>query len=175
MLYGFHDDQWEALVEMTRAILIQKARGPNENDARIFYGELVNRLSMHLTQLIQSNAGPPYDQDFLERFQRHIWPDSIAMRSLLERLSRDSHAAGNGMLSVVVVNADTGVPGSGFFELGRELYRYRCDDLEFLISEFRRVLDAGTCEGRVSRGAIYSMSACTKLGKLTAADFEAEL
>ena len=113
MINGSHEDQWEALVEMTRAILIQKAREPNENDARIVYGELVNRLSMHLIQLIQSNAGPPYDQDFLERFQRHIWPDSIAMRSLLERFSRDSHTAGNGMLSVVVVNATPGCQGVG--------------------------------------------------------------
>jgi hypothetical protein len=41
MIFGFREDQWELLVDMTRTILVEKAREPNENDARIFYGDLV--------------------------------------------------------------------------------------------------------------------------------------
>jgi hypothetical protein len=139
MIYGFHEPQWEALVNMTRSMLIEKASEPNEDDARIFYGDLVSRQSSELTQMVRSGAGMPYNQDFLDRLEQNIWSDSIGLRSLLDQLSRDSHAAGKGMLSVVVVNAETGVPGEGFFKLGRELYRYRGDDLEFLVNEFRKV------------------------------------
>ena len=39
---------------------------------------------------------------------------------LLRRISTGSDEAGNGLLSAVVVRADTGLPGTGFFTLAAE-------------------------------------------------------
>jgi hypothetical protein len=48
-------------------------------------------------------------------------PQSKDLAALLCDISRQTHKQGRGLLSAVVVHADDGLPGDGFFALGREL------------------------------------------------------
>lgn len=69
----------------------------------------------------------------------NLRPNSPQMDAILSDLSRQSNRAGLGMLSVVVVNQATGLPGEGFFELARSLDRDFEHQEEFFNSEFELV------------------------------------
>jgi hypothetical protein len=69
-------------------------------------------------------------------------PDSEVLASLLDDISRDENNAGRGMLSAVVVHADDGLPGDGFFKLAKTLGRPVEDRAVFHASELVNVLAA---------------------------------
>lgn len=50
-----------------------------------------------------------------------LLPDDQILRDILGEISKESVKAEKGMLSVFVVKKDTGMPGSGFFSLAKEL------------------------------------------------------
>ena len=62
------------------------------------------------------------------------------IRDILDTISRREHRNGRPLLSAVVVNKDTQMPGDGFFKLAKELGRYNAsDDLECWSKELHRV------------------------------------
>ena len=69
------------------------------------------------------------------------------LEAILDKASRRTNAAGCGMLSVVVVNQQTRLPGDGFFTLARELRRVFTDDREFFEYERDQVFDAHATNG----------------------------
>jgi hypothetical protein len=64
------------------------------------------------------------------------------MATILGEISEAENARGRGMLSGVVVNRETGMPGDGFFTLARHLGRDTSDELAFWQAEFQRVCDS---------------------------------
>jgi len=62
------------------------------------------------------------------------------MDYLLERVSREEHACGRGLLSVIVVHKyGDQEPGNGFYDLAKELGFDVSDRVAFWVSEFSRV------------------------------------
>ena len=67
----------------------------------------------------------------------------LAFFEILGQISREEHAAGRGMLTVLVVLAETERPANGFFELAEELYDIEIDDREaFYQQEKNKVCNA---------------------------------
>ena len=94
--YGYGSDVWEqAKREAIQAIVAQARRG-----SPISYSEL--------TKHIRSIDFDPHD---------------YAFHHLLGEISVEEDAAGRGMLSVLVVHKDDGMPGPGFFDLAKDLRR----------------------------------------------------
>jgi hypothetical protein len=94
--YGYKLDAWEqAKTEAIRAIIAQARRG-----LPISYSDL--------TKHIPSIGFDPHD---------------YAFHHLLGEISIEENAAGRGMLSVLVVHKDDGMPGPGFFDLAKDLGR----------------------------------------------------
>jgi hypothetical protein len=88
--YGYQLGAWEcAKKEAIQAIVAQARKG-----LPIFYSDL--------TKHIRSISFGPHD---------------YAFHHLLGEISKEEDAAGRGMLSVLVVHKDDGMPGSGFFDL----------------------------------------------------------
>ena len=69
----------------------------------------------------------------------NLAPNSTALEVILTKLSKQSNRVGLGMLSVVVVNQDSGLPGNGFFDLARSLDRDVGTEEEFFEAEFNLV------------------------------------
>ena len=95
MPYGLPDEQWQPAKEEIRRILISRA---GAGQPPITYSELV----VQLTSVT------------LEYFKDPLF-------HLLGEISEEESAAGRGMLSAMVVTAEDGRPGSGFFALGEDL------------------------------------------------------
>ena len=69
-------------------------------------------------------------------------PNSTALETLLGQISRKSNAEKKGMLSVVVVNKRTRIPGARFFVLAEQLGRVVVDREAFFRAELHRVREA---------------------------------
>jgi hypothetical protein len=68
--------------------------------------------------------------------------DRTAMGEILGAISTREHDYGRPLLSAVVVLAESGCPGKGFFTLVRELDIYDgADDLVFWVREVKRVYE----------------------------------
>ena len=62
------------------------------------------------------------------------------IRDTLDTISRREHSNGRPLLSGVVINKATGMPGAGFFKLAKDLSLYDGgDDLEYWSKELHRV------------------------------------
>jgi hypothetical protein len=111
--YGYQTDTWgQAKKEAIRAI-VASAR----NGAPISYSDLTKRIS--------SIGFNPHDYVF---------------HHLLGKISVEEDAAGRGMLSVLVVHKDDGMPGPGFFDLAKLLGRDVSDKERCWSDEARVVL-----------------------------------
>jgi hypothetical protein len=73
-----------------------------------------------------------------ERLPIHVLPKSQAMSRMLSEISRRSYEEKKVLLSAVVVRAEDGVPGDGFWDLALELGEQVDDQAEF----WERSLDA---------------------------------
>jgi hypothetical protein len=66
--------------------------------------------------------------------------DRIRLGAMLDEINHAEHDAGRPMISAVVVHAQEGLPGLGFFECARELNvlrtRNRQGELVFLLKKF---------------------------------------
>ncbi len=82
--------------------------------------------------------------DLIARVEGHTFtgPNDPFLKSLLTEISREEDHEDRGMLSVVVVNQETGIPGDGFFELASELGRQVSDSQQCFEEERARVAAA---------------------------------
>lgn len=89
------------------------------------------RRTLTYTQVAR-RAGLPFETD----------EDVFVLSVLLTDLSRSEHQHGRPLLSAVVVHAEDGAPGTGFYTLARELGSFRGrDTLGFYAAELSRVHD----------------------------------
>ena len=116
MPFGIGEDDWETAKEEAKRLLARRARRRRRISSQTF----VRRIGT----LPFEFRDPRLD-------------------ALLSEVSTEEHAAGRGMLTVLVVHADGDrLPGPGFFELARRL-GYEFDDEEiFWGEEFERVCAA---------------------------------
>jgi len=71
-------------------------------------------------------------------------PNSRALTDLLCKISQAENVAERGMLSVVVVRKDRGLPGEGFFDLARKLGFSIEDQRDFWERERAKVYEVWT-------------------------------
>jgi molybdopterin synthase catalytic subunit len=113
--HGFSDEQWEAAIVESTAILI----GVAKQKGRIAYSHFVEKL--HTISLDAHDT---------------------RLNHLLAEVSKREDKEGRGMLSVIVVHKTGDMqPGPGFFELAKSLGRETSDILECWIREFNTVHD----------------------------------
>jgi len=105
-------DSTRALVEEIREILVDVAKSKQT----ITYSDLAHR--------VKSRRIKPNDQD---------------LTNALDAISLEEESRGRGMLSAVVVSKRDGLPGYGFFHLGRRLGRQIPDRNIFWLWEFDAV------------------------------------
>src|SRR4051794_24677909 len=110
--FGFSPTQWKSAVDETRILLVEIA----EMETTATYSEVVGAI-----QAIK------------------LEPDSYALFQLLDEVSKAEDESGRGLLSAVVVRADSNLPGTGFFELAKKSGRTFSDNVEFWVSELKRV------------------------------------
>lgn len=65
----------------------------------------------------------------------------IHVGRMLDALNRREFAESRPLISAIVVSADSGQPGSGYYGCARDLRRYRGDDFEEWAMEVQRVHD----------------------------------
>jgi hypothetical protein len=110
--HGFSESEWSEMREEMRRVLSDVAR----TRQTITYGDLVTRVS-----------------------GRRISPRSAALAALLGDVCRVEDSQRGTMLGSVVVRADSGIPGVGYFRHAAELGRDVSDEQGFWRSEVERV------------------------------------
>ena len=82
--------------------------------------------------------------------------DRRRIGAILDRINRVEHRAGRRLLSAVVTLKDANIPGTGFFNLAKELRRQppNEDDLLFWVEEFQRVLSGPHADQRAAYARI---------------------
>ena len=113
--FGFEETQWEAAKAEGKTILSKYAR----LGRTIAYSEFVKKI--HSIQL------EPHD---------------FRLFGLLGEISKEESKAGRGMLSALVVIKDENIPGSGFFELVKQLGYDTKDHDTFWAEEVNRIYAA---------------------------------
>ncbi len=106
--FGIKIPVWEKAVERIRQILQERAR----EERTIYYSELAPLIS---------------DIVIIE-------PYEYAFHYMLGEISDMENKEGRGMLSVIVIDKDKGVPGYGFFKLAKKFGR-DIRDKDLLLSE----------------------------------------
>lgn len=111
--YGFEPGEWEAAKGEMRAALVERAKVRG----MIPYSELVEKITTI-----------------------ELEPNSYALAAMLGEVSTEEAAADRGMLSVLVVHKIGDMqPGTGFFELAKELGRDTSDILKCWVEELKKV------------------------------------
>ena len=96
--------------------------------------EELKRVAKEQSYTTYRKIAPLADLDMVSQADR----DRIA--DILDEISTHEHNLGHPLLSAVVVRADEGKPGQGFFTLARRLGLYQGgDDLKFWLDEIKRV------------------------------------
>jgi hypothetical protein len=105
-----------------------------------------SQIYRRLTEVAAAQSTVPYSE-LAECFGLDMSnpDDRIQLGAMLDEINHAEHEAGRPMISAVVVHAQEGVPGAGFFVCARELSvlktRNRQDELAFFVKELRRVHD----------------------------------
>jgi hypothetical protein len=110
LVYGYEPSLWLKAKKEATCAIVKK-RAP------IFYSDLTRR--------IKSIAFGPHD---------------YAFHALLYEISVEEDAAGRGMLTVLVVRQEDGLPGQGFFDLAEKLGRDVSDRIRCYGEETKVVL-----------------------------------
>lgn len=95
--FGYTPEAWERAKSEIRELLIQVARGATPTRTVTYH---------EVAQSVQAIELDPRDPK---------------LNALLGDISKEEAQAGRGMLSALVVTADSGRPGEGFFEWAEEL------------------------------------------------------
>ena len=115
--HGFPEPEWSTAKDECLAILQAYAN----LRSTIFYSQLAQQIKA---------------VRFTDGHDSRLW-------HLLAELSQDEVAAERPMISAIVVHKDNGQPGSGFFELAKELDRFNGrDSLRFWVDEVQKVYKA---------------------------------
>jgi hypothetical protein len=111
--HGYEPQAWEKAKTELQEALIAHAKA----QATVSYSELVKQIQSIKLQ-----------------------PNSAALAALLVEVSTDEAAAKRGMLSVVAVHKHGDqLPGSGFFELAKQLGRDTSDKVKCWVEELNEV------------------------------------
>jgi hypothetical protein len=114
--FGYSQGQWDLAKDEMRRLLVKKAR--TTGDELISYSQLVAQV-----RTIRFEA------------------NDYALPHMLGEISTEEDALGRGMLTVLVVHqSDDGMPGSGFFDLARQLGRDVSDRERLWAQELARVI-----------------------------------
>jgi len=72
------------------------------------------------------------------------------LANTLDEINREEHARGKSLLSAVVVQKESGHPGTGFFELARELGKQKPDEEDqiFFANELKSVFEEWSVAGQ---------------------------
>ena len=72
------------------------------------------------------------------------------LANILDEINKEEHGLGRPLLSVVVVQKESGRPGKGFFDLARELSKQKPhdDNQIFFANERKKVFDEYTSPGQ---------------------------
>ncbi|MGA3350277.1 MAG: hypothetical protein ABSC33_14730 [Candidatus Sulfotelmatobacter sp.] len=108
--YGYPKDVWEGAKAEAIRAIVRRC-------APIFYSDLVTH--------IRSIGFGPHDSAF---------------HYLLYEISVEEDAAGRGMLSVLVVRKEDGMPGEGFWDLAKQLKRDVSDRTQLWSDETKLVM-----------------------------------
>ena len=75
------------------------------------------------------------------------------LANTLDEINREEHERGRPLLSAVVVQKESGHPGTGFFESARELGKQKPDEDNqvFFTNELKRVFDAWMAAGQQNK------------------------
>jgi len=75
------------------------------------------------------------------------------LANTLDEINREEHERGRPLLSAVVVQKESGHPGTGFFESARELGKQKPDEDNqvFFANELKRVFDAWMAAGQQNK------------------------
>jgi hypothetical protein len=92
--FGYPPHTWETAKNQARTAMIEAAR----EQQLITYGSLTRKIEAI-----------------------HFRPHDFNLFHLLAQISTAEHMSGRGMLTAVVVTAEEGVPGEGFYELAKDL------------------------------------------------------
>ncbi|WP_338593203.1 hypothetical protein V6669_09430 [Paenibacillus sp. Y5S-9] len=113
------------------------------------YSLVRSSLASHLTVNVASNNEVCTYTDIARylklQFDLNEDPISKSLAGLLGDISVDENKQGHPMLSVIVVNQETKIPGDGFFKLAKDLGLYEglLNNIEqkdaFYISELKKV------------------------------------
>ncbi len=110
--FGFPYVAWEKAEVEIREILVKLAKIPHT----IYYSDLVENITTISLE-----------------------PHSYALFQILGEISKDEDHGHRGMLSALVINRDTGIPGQGFFDLSEKLGKGISDKDKCWITELNKV------------------------------------
>ena len=94
-------------------------------------------ITARLRQMAAAGDSPIAYSDLGSSLSPPIIP--VNLSEFLDAINRSEHRAGRGLLSTLVVNKETGIPGDGFFGLAEELGRDITDRRHCWENELRRV------------------------------------
>ncbi len=115
LTFGYDQSVWDKAKSESREEMVQTAK----RRRTITYGQLAQKV-----RAINFN------------------PMDNAFHKMLGQICVEEYEAGRRLLSVVVVRADDGRPGPGFFDLARQLNQQVVEEDGFFSEELTRVHDA---------------------------------
>lgn len=127
----------DAICNPTKSEMLQK---DNELANR---QEIKDEIKRILIPVARSQDSFIYYSDVTNQIKSvRLDPNSPEFHALLGEISQEEYKAGRAMLSAIVINRDTKIPGSGFFSLAIEL-GYKVNDPDaFWLAELDRVRKA---------------------------------
>ena len=106
--------------------------------------EMLIKVAGHYNTISYSEVGKIVGLDMANPGERS------KLANTLDEINREEHGLGRPLLSVVVVQKESGHPGTGFFELARELGKQKPDEdnQDFFANELRKVFDEWIAAGQ---------------------------
>ena len=107
--------------------------------------EMLIKVAGHNNTISYSEVGKVVGLDMANPGERS------KLANTLDEINREEHERGRPLLSAVVVQKDTAHPGTGFFDLARELGKQKPheeDDVTFYAKELKSVFDWWAAAGQ---------------------------
>ena len=106
--------------------------------------EMLIKVAGHNNTISYSEVGEVAGLDMANPGERS------KLANILDEINREEHKHGRPLLSAVVVQKESGHPGTGFFELARELGKQKPDEDNqvFFANELKKVFDVWMAAGR---------------------------
>ncbi len=106
--------------------------------------DMLIKVAWHNNTISYSEVGKVVGLDMANPGERS------KLANALDEINREEHERGRPLLSAVVVQKESGHPGTGFFDLARELGKQKPDENNqvFFANELQRVFDAWMAAGQ---------------------------